>query len=60
MIHNQTHGIMIHNFHNDKNKPIQGSLSEIDFRKMLIWLNDQYNLINASEYIYKFEKGLLQ
>ena len=60
MIHNQTHGIMFHNFHNDKHKPVQGSLSEIDFRKMLIWLNDQYNLINASEYIYKFEKGLLQ
>ena len=60
MLHNKTHGVMFHNFHNANHIPVQGSLSELDFRKMLDWLKHNYNLIGAAEYIDKFEQGLLE
>ena len=41
------HSIMFHHFHNKVHLPSQGSLSENDFREMLIWLQKNYSLIGA-------------
>ena len=55
-----THSIMFHHFHNNKHSPAQGSLSAEEFEEMLDWLSDRYNLVNANEYLLKFEKNCLQ
>lgn len=54
-----TCGIMFHHFHNDKHFRAQGSLSSDEFSKMLDWLDNQYNLIGAKEYLERFEKSQL-
>ena len=51
---------MFHHFHSNKQSPAQGSLSAEEFEEMLDWLSDRYNLVNANEYILKFEKNYLQ
>tara|TARA_Y100001968_G_scaffold262691_1_gene251067 strand:+ start:1189 stop:2097 length:909 start_codon:yes stop_codon:yes gene_type:complete len=50
---------MFHHFHDDKHLPGQGSLSENDFRNMLSWLQKNYSLIGANNYINKFKSGTL-
>lgn len=55
-----THSIMFHHFHSEKHLPAQGSLSAEDFEEMLDWLGDRYNILNASEYLLKFEKACLK
>lgn len=55
----KTHAIMFHHFHNEKHPNTQGSLSESDFRKMICWLKDNYNLLCANEYQEKLCKGFL-
>ena len=50
---------MFHHFHSDKHDPTQGSLSAADFEDMLDWLSDRYNLINADQYLQKFEEDKL-
>ncbi|MDA7560658.1 polysaccharide deacetylase family protein [Alphaproteobacteria bacterium] len=54
-----THAIMFHHFHDERHPPSQGSLSERDFREMLDWLSDRYNVIGANEYLEKFESRSL-
>ena len=51
---------MFHHFHSQKHPPVQGSLSAEEFEKMLDWLSDRYNIVNAHEYILKFESNCLQ
>tara|TARA_B100000212_G_scaffold325218_1_gene286713 strand:+ start:2661 stop:3596 length:936 start_codon:yes stop_codon:yes gene_type:complete len=60
MPHSKTHGVMFHNFHSEKHSPVQGSISGSDFKKMLDWLNHNYNLLGAGEYLDKFEQGVLK
>ena len=60
MHHKVTHSIMFHHFHSNKHAPAQGSLSAEEFEEMLDWLSDRYNLVNANEYLLKFEKNCLQ
>ena len=55
-----THSIMFHHFHSNKHAPAQGSLSAEEFEEMLDWLGNRYNLVNANEYLLKFEKNYLQ
>ncbi len=55
-----THSIMFHHFHSNKHSPAQGSLSAEEFEEILDWLSDRYNLVNANEYLLKFEKNCLQ
>ena len=55
-----THSIMFHHFHGNKHCPAQGSLSAEEFEEMLDWLGNRYNLVNANEYLLKFEKNCLQ
>lgn len=58
-MHNTTHSIMFHHFHDVRHLPTQGSLSSADFIKMIDWLNSRYSLLNASDYKSKLEKGEL-
>tara|TARA_B100000959_G_scaffold262933_1_gene301806 strand:- start:47 stop:958 length:912 start_codon:yes stop_codon:yes gene_type:complete len=51
---------MFHHFHSNKHAPAQGSLSAEEFEEMLDWLGNRYNLVNANEYLLKFEKNYLQ
>jgi peptidoglycan/xylan/chitin deacetylase (PgdA/CDA1 family) len=51
-----THSVMFHHFHNENHRPSQGSLSSLEFHKMLDWLSIRFNLIGAREYLAKFEK----
>ena len=55
-----THSIMFHHFHSNKHSPAPGSLSAEEFEEMLDWLGNRYNLVNANEYLLKFEKNCLQ
>jgi peptidoglycan/xylan/chitin deacetylase (PgdA/CDA1 family) len=55
-----THSIMFHHFHSDKHLPAQGSLSAESFDEMLNWLSLKYNLLNADDYLLKFEKNHLE
>lgn len=59
MTHSVTHSVMFHHFHGKKHLPAQGSLSENDFRDMLIWLKKNYSLIGARNYTHKFETNTL-
>ena len=59
MINSFSHGIMFHHFHNDDHLPSQGSINENIFRKMLIWLNKNYSILDAQEYLKKFEEKTL-
>ena len=49
------HSVMFHHFHNAQHFPAQGSLSSSDFIKMIDWLNDQYSILNASDFKKKLE-----
>lgn len=60
MTHDTTHSVMFHHFHNKDHVPTQGSLSQTEFRNMLIWLSDRYTLLGAHEYVRKFEQGKLE
>jgi hypothetical protein len=51
---------MFHHFHSNEHLPAPGSLSAEEFEEMLDWLGNRYNLINANEYLLKFEKNCLQ
>ncbi len=55
-----SHSIMFHHFHNKVHKPVQGSISEFEFRKILVWLSDNYSLLGAAEYSKKFENKTLR
>lgn len=59
-MHNVTHSVMFHHFHDDKHLPSQGSLSSSDFTKMIDWLRKRYNILNASQYKENFENGTLE
>lgn len=51
---NKVHGIMFHHFHDDKKHiRIQGSLSQEQFRKMLIFLKSNHNIVSAQEWLIK-------
>ena len=50
---------MFHHFHSEQHHHAQGSLSEKQFRNILIWLKDNYELIGAEDYKYKFLTGKL-
>ena len=51
---------MFHHFHNEKHLPSQGSLSANEFSNMLDWLNKSFNILEAEEYLNKFESSKLQ
>lgn len=54
-----THSIMFHHFHSSKHLPSQGSLSAKEFDEMLQWLIKKYTIIDAEEYVIRFESGNL-
>ena len=54
-----TRSIMFHHFHSSKHSPAQGSISAEEFEEMLDWLTDRYNMVNANEYVLKFEQNCL-
>jgi len=58
-MHKTTHSVMFHHFHNEHHLPSQGSLSPSDFTDMIDWLNNNYSLLNASQYKEKFENRTL-
>ena len=51
---NHTHAVMFHHFHNEYHPVGQGSLSAKKFEEMIDWLSGRYSLLDANEYIYKF------
>tara|TARA_A100001388_G_C28703291_1_gene467292 strand:+ start:41 stop:958 length:918 start_codon:yes stop_codon:yes gene_type:complete len=51
---------MFHHFHNGQHLPSQGSLSGSDFIKMINWLGEKYNLLDANTYQEKFLNQTLQ
>ena len=55
-----SHSIMFHHFHSSKHLPAQGSLSATDFEQMLDWLGERYSILNASEYLSKYEGSSLE
>jgi peptidoglycan/xylan/chitin deacetylase (PgdA/CDA1 family) len=50
---------MFHHFHDGFHQPAQGSIGEHDFREMLLWLEQNYCLLGATEYTKKFESTTL-
>ena len=59
MTHLVSHSVMFHHFHNHYHPRSQGSLSETDFRDLLLWLRKKYTLVGASEYSKKLLSGTL-
>jgi len=53
MIHNFAHGIMFHHFHSEVHLRTQGSFDKKEFRDILEWLNSNYNINNASDFLRK-------
>lgn len=49
----KTHAVMFHHFHNQIHPKGQGSLSEGDLEKMLAWLQQEYRVLCADEYLDK-------
>lgn len=60
MVHNTTHSVMFHHFHDHTHKPTQGSLSTQNFIDLLNWLKKNYSLIGAEEYISRAKNSSLQ
>ena len=57
----KAHGIMFHHFHDDElHIKGQGSIDQNQFRKMIIWLKERFNLISADEWYYKAIGNKLQ
>ena len=59
-MHNTTHSVMFHHFHDEQHPPAQGSLSCSDFVQMIDFLNKHYSILNASEYKEHFTNGTLK
>ena len=55
-----THSIMFHHFHNAQHYSSQGSLSASDFVQMIDWLNNQYSILNASDFKKKLNNFTLK
>ena len=51
---NKAHGIMFHHFYdNDKHIKVQGAINSEDFRKIIYYLKENYNLMSADEWKLK-------
>ena len=59
-MHNTTHAVMFHHFHDNRHASGQGSLSSSDFINMIEWLKKHYSIINANQYKEKFENQTLK
>ena len=59
MTHTVTHSVMFHHFHSEDHLTAQGSLSEKNFRDMLLWLQNNYSLMGATDYWKKFTSSTL-
>lgn len=60
-MNDRPHGIMFHHFHDDKIHPkVQGSISSQEFRKMILYLQKNYNLLSAIEWYEKSKSQKLE
>ncbi len=60
-MNNRPHGIMFHHFHDEKKHPKgQGSISGEEFRKMITFLQENYNIISALEWFEKSKNQKLK
>lgn len=60
-MNDRPHGIMFHHFHDEKKHPKgQGSISSEQFRKMILFLQGNYNLISAMEWFEKSKNKKLE
>jgi len=58
---NKAHGIMFHHFYDaDKHIQAQGAINTHDFRKILYYLKENYNLISADEWRLKSINNTLE
>ncbi len=55
-----THSVMFHHFHNKKHSYSQGSLSSYDFIEIIEWLNQNYKILSANEYLKKFKNNSIK
>lgn len=56
---NHTHAVMFHHFYNENHPMGQGALSADQFTKMIDWLSEHQNLLNADEFFYKWSHNSL-
>ena len=54
------YSVMFHHFHDEVHLPAQGSLTASQLRDMIDWLDKNYSLIGANEYLQKFKNNILQ
>lgn len=50
---NRSHGLMFHHFHNETHPLGQGSISENDFRNIIKYYSNNFNVISADIYLDK-------
>jgi len=55
-----TFGVMFHHFHNNVHKPTQGSISSNEFIKIIKFLREKYNLINAANFFAKINNKTIK
>ena len=51
-----TFGVMFHHFHNGFHKKSQGSISAIQLKKIIKYLKEKYEVLDAKEYLRKVER----
>ncbi len=57
---NVPHSIVFHNLHNKHSEKLQGSISAYKFKKIIIYLKKNYNLLDADIFLKKFNNGRLK
>ena len=50
-MHTVSHSIMFHHFHGSNHHEGQGSIDSQNFREMLVWLSNHYNLLSSDQYL---------
>ncbi|WP_202801651.1 polysaccharide deacetylase family protein [Herbaspirillum sp. CF444] len=55
----KTHGVMFHHFHGENHPRGQGSISAETFAAMIVFLESNYSILNAREYMERLIAGRL-
>lgn len=55
----RAHGIMFHHFHGESHPVGQGSISQMDLERMLVWLKRSFRLLNAIDFLDRSLSGTL-
>ncbi len=53
-------GVMFHHFHNETHPRGQGAISNMEFEKIIYWLEENFTILSPDEFIDQFERSKLK